>query len=318
MKRPRLDLLLCFVIAFFLWVLYTLTNEYSSLFRYTLTIETNMEGHANKALADNTLLVKAKARGFAVVRNALRKSPPPLTVFVDQAQLKSNPQVQDGFFVVAGSVSDLVNEALGMSLELESLYSDTLSFVLPEELYRTIPVKLVADVDYLPQYMSFEPIKVTPDSVQVYGSKEQLASITEIPTRKLSYLALHHSVQGFVKLDAPEEVRLSDKEVEYNIQVKRYVEMSMDVPISCANAPTGTEVFFLPDAMTLVFRCPFEAASRITANQFTAQVDYEVFINSVSGKVVPQLVVHPTVISHVVHSPEYVDALVQMKRTRYE
>jgi hypothetical protein len=68
MKRSRLVLLLCIFTAFVLWLLYTLSNEYSSYFRFPWKWKRNLEGRTNLSMAENTLFLKGKARGFYIIR----------------------------------------------------------------------------------------------------------------------------------------------------------------------------------------------------------------------------------------------------------
>ena len=68
MKRSRWVLILCIAAAFFLWVLYTLSNEYTAYFRFPLEVETNLDGRANISQADNTLFLRGKAKGFFIIR----------------------------------------------------------------------------------------------------------------------------------------------------------------------------------------------------------------------------------------------------------
>ncbi len=59
--------------SFFLWVVYTLSNEYTAYFRFPLEVETNLEGHTNISRPDNTLFIRGTARGFYIIRHTWRK-----------------------------------------------------------------------------------------------------------------------------------------------------------------------------------------------------------------------------------------------------
>lgn len=313
MKRSRLVLLLCIFTAFVLWLLYTLSNEYSSYFRFPLEVETNLEGRTNLSMAENTLFLKGKARGFYIIRSSLRKRPAPVRLFVDQSLLREYPGVEDEFYVLSDDVHNLVNEALGTDLLLENIFSDTIRLNYTRVLFKKVPVVFISDISYRPQYMSFNPPRIIPDSVLVYASESLLPLIDHVKTRKINLMDLDQTVDGLARLEVPQGTRLSHKEISYELTVERYVELMLQVSVETRNVPFRKELLLLPDVVTLQFRCPFQNASSINEQSFSLIVDYNRFMESGSGKTIPQIEASPSVISHLTVTPEFIDGIIQNK-----
>jgi hypothetical protein len=311
MKRSRLVLILCIITAFFLWVVYTLSNEYTAYFRFPLEVETNLEGRTNISRPDNTLFIRGKARGFYIIRNTWRKRIPPVSFFADRELIHEIPGSDDDFYLLSDNIDNLVNDALGSDLELETILSDTIRLRYPREHFKKVPVRFVADIEYKSQYMSFEHVRLTPDSVLVYAQEPYLEIIEEVKTRKTTLGNLSQSVEGIARLEIPENTRLSHAEVEYRIPVLRYVEMSFEVPVTTRNVPYRRELFVLPDVVTIQFRCPFREASGISPDDFLLVIDYNDFIKKESGKIIPVLEASPGYISHIIMSPQFVDGIIQ-------
>ncbi|MFA5443984.1 MAG: hypothetical protein WC128_03405 [Bacteroidales bacterium] len=311
MKRSRLVLILCIITAFFLWVVYTLSNEYTAYFRFPLEVETNLEGRTNISRPDNTLFIRGTARGFYIIRNTWRKRTPPVRFFADKELVHEVPDSDDEFYLISDNIDNLVNDALGADLELETILSDTIRLRYPREHFRKVPVHFVSDLSYKSQFMSFEPVRLTPDSVLVYARESYLEIIEEVKTRKITLGNLSQSVEGITRLEIPENARLSHAEVEYRIPVRRYVEMSFEVPVTTRNVPYRRELFILPDVVTIQFRCPFQEASGISPDDFHLVVDYNDFIRKESGKIIPMLEASPNVISHINMAPQFVDGIIQ-------
>ena len=247
MKRSRLVLLLCIFTAFVLWLLYTLSNEYSSYFRFPLEVETNLEGRTNLSMAENTLFLKGKARGFYIIRSSLRKRPAPVRLFVDQSLMREYPGVEDEFYVLSDDVHNLVNEALGADLLLENIFSDTIRLNYTRVLFKKVPVVFISDISYRPQYMSFNPPRIIPDSVLVYASASLLPLIDHVKTRKINLMELDQTVDGLARLEVPQGTRLSHKEISYELTVERYVELMFQVHVETRNVPFRKELLLLPD-----------------------------------------------------------------------
>ncbi len=313
MKRSRLVLLLCIFTAFVLWLLYTLSNEYSSYFRFPLEVETNLEGRTNLSMAENTLFLKGKARGFYIIRSSLRKRPAPVRLFVDHSLLREYPGVEDEFYVLSDDVHNLVNEALGTDLLLENIFSDTIRLNYTRVLFKKVPVVFISDISYRPQYMSFNPPRIIPDSVLVYASESLLPLIDHVKTRKINLMDLDQTVDGLARLEVPQGTRLSHKEISYELTVERYVELMLQVSVETRNVPFRKELLLLPDVVTLQFRCPFQNASSINEQSFSLIVDYNRFMESGSGKTIPQIEASPSVISHLTVTPEFIDGIIQNK-----
>ena len=311
MKRSRLVLILCIITAFFLWVVYTLSNEYTAYFRFPVEVETNLEGRTNISRPDNTLFIRGKARGFYIIRNTWRKRIPPVSFFADRELVHEIPGSDDDFYLLSDNIDNLVNDALGTDLELETILSDTIRLRYPREHFKKVPVRFVADIAYKSQYMSFEPVRLTPDSVLVYAQEPYLEIIEEVKTRRTTLGNLSQSVEGIARLEIPENTRLSHAEVEYRIPVLRYVEMSFEVPVTTRNVPYRRELFVLPDVVTIQFRCPFREASGISPDDFLLVIDYNDFIKKESGKIIPVLEASPGYISHIIMSPQFVDGIIQ-------
>ena len=311
MKRSRLVLILCFITAFFLWVVYTLSNEYTTYFRFPMEVETNLEGHTNISRSDNTLFIRGTARGFYIIRNTWRKRIPPVQIFADRELLHEVPESEDEFYLLSANIDNLVNDALSTDLELETVLSDTIRLRYPREHFKKVPVRFVSDLSYQPQFMSFEPVRLTPDSVLVYARESYLEIIEEVKTRKITLGNLSQSVEGIARLEIPENTRLSHAESEYRIPVLRYVEMSFQVPVTTRNVPYRRELFILPDLVTIQFRCPFREAGGITSEDFRLVVDYKDFVQKESGKIIPVLETSLNTISHITLAPQFVDGIIQ-------
>ncbi len=311
MKRSRWVLILCIVAAFFLWVVYTLSNEYTAYFRFPLEVETNLYGRSNLSQADNTVFLRGKTRGFYIIHYTWRKKIPTLRIFAVQALIHKYPDRKDKFYLLAGEINNLVNDALGTDFQLETILSDTIRLEYREVHYRKVPVHFVSDVSYAPQYMSFEPVRIFPDSVLVYAEEPYFDLIGEVRTRKVSLSDLNRTVEGIAHLETPANARLSHNEINYEVMVTRYVELSTEVPVTTRNVPYRTELLLLPEKVILQYRCPFEDAGNITDEDFSLVVDYNDFIEKKGGKITPSLERAPVVISHVQLTPQYVDGIIQ-------
>ena len=78
--RDWVSLILSLLLAFFIWLVHNLSNDYSAYLRFQVKAVTNIKGHQPEAVADEILLVRGRATGFYIIRNNRRGSVPQVTL----------------------------------------------------------------------------------------------------------------------------------------------------------------------------------------------------------------------------------------------
>ena len=133
--------------------------------------------------------------------------------------------------------------------------------------------------------MASGPLKLTPDSVTVYGEKARLDQVDHVSTVQLFPDDVHDTQHGVLKLRRVKGVRLSDEEVSYELPVSRYVEMRSELPVSVRNIPVGRHLDVFPSRATVILHCTFPPV-RDPFESFELFIDYEDFSSSLSGRCV--------------------------------
>jgi len=166
---------------------------------------------------------------------------------------------------------------------LESFVSRSLLLRFPVENYVKLPVKAVGTFTCEPQYMTRGEVKLSVDSVLVYGDPSRLGSLEAIYTRHIDLYDLKRSAHGVVELDNPGGVRLSETEVDYTVEVTRYVEFRRKVFVGTRNVPANVKFSYYPRNVEAVFRCVFPFDSK-SVDRMRFYVDYDEFVKSAGGK----------------------------------
>ena len=103
----------------------------------------------------------------------------------------------------------------------------------------------------------FPPLELQPDSVLVYGEPFRLENINEVYTRPINFTDLSRSQNGLVLLEKIKGVRLSETEIHYSLNVRRFVEIVKSVPVTVVNVPEGQEMLVYPSEVDVCLRCAF-------------------------------------------------------------
>ena len=125
---------------------------------------------------------------------------------------------------------------------------------------------------------------------------------------------LDQSLQGYVALESVGGLRIDEEQVWYDVEVDRYVENTMTLPVTATGVPAGCSLMLLPSQVEITFRAPFRPrGGRIVAEDLALVVDYPAFAGAGSTKVIPQLVTDRDIYSWRIR-PEMIECILVESR----
>ena len=185
-------------------------------------------------------------------------------------------------------MNNYLRQIFGDKVDVEDIITDTLYFLFPQENNKRVPVNFTGDFTYRSQYMASGPLKITPDSVTVYGEKARLDLVDHVSTAQVFPDDVHEAQHGVLRLRKIKGVRLSDEQISYELPVSRYVELRSELPVAVRNVPGGHHLDVFPSRATVILHCIFPVG-RDPFESFELFIDYEDFASSLSGRCVPRV-----------------------------
>ncbi len=304
--RDTVFLILSLLVAFVVWLLTNLSNDYSAVVSVPVVAQCNIDGHS--ARSSNRAVVTARCRtdGFHLLRFRSRGERKSLVVELDRSDLRYGGG--DTYYISGSAKNNYAGRFFGDETVVEAFVTDTLSFVFPTENHKKVPVAPSISVNYRPQYMGASAVKIKPDSVTVYGEASRLDVLDYVSTSHLGLWDVHEPVHGTLKLNSVKGVRFSVGEVSYEVDATRFVELRSRVPVEVWNVPAGHHVQVLPPTAEVVIRCSFPVG-RDPLSQFKLYIDYKDFNASLSGRCVPRTLRLPSGVLDYRLEPEVFDCI---------
>lgn len=274
---------LSLLLAFGIWVLHSLSLNYTNMVSIAVTARSNLDGYAR--LSSNTAVITARCRatGFDFYRMQRSVRGTPLVMDVDPGDL--HHVSGDEFSLTGDAIERSAGRLLGNGTNIESVLTDSLRFVFPKENSKRVPVHPNFSMTLRPQYVNTGAFDIEPDSVTIYGEPYKLENIDRVYTEPLHLQDLDKSVSGEIALEKLRGIRCSAEKITYSIEVVRYVEIEADMPVSIRNVPPGKRLTVYPGTVKVFFRCAFPVTVS-PQERVHFYIDYNDYLNSLSGQCV--------------------------------
>lgn len=279
LKENIVGLVVSIFFALSLWAFQIFSQDYSSLLSVSVTALSNIEGHASESSNSSTIVARCRATGwkFFTLKNHS------ITVYFDP---KIFHKVDDETFSISSeNLAGYVNDLYGDDVQLESFTSSEVIFRFPSENNKKVPVQPVYQAEFKSQYMPYSDMKVSPDSVIIYGEPFHLNNIDRVYTSNITLRNLKSSVHGSVKIESISGVRISEEVVNYSMEVTRFVEVAQTVTIGKRHVPSGKSISVYPSTAKVVYQCAFPL-TKDPSDLVQFYVDWDDFSKSINGRCV--------------------------------
>ena len=299
-------LLLALLLAFSIWLIHNMALKYNDNLRASVVAVSNIDGHASKSINECQVTARCRATGYKHLMYGLTDGGRSIEINFPASALKHKSG--DEYYILSSDLMEYSSQIFGSGYTVEYFNADTLFYRFPFENHKTIPVEAVFSLAYRPQYMSDGRVEINPDSVIVYGEPSRLESINSIKTKPIRHSDLHSDVNGTVNLEPVQGLRVSNSQITYSIDVVRFTELQTVTPIGVVNVPAGKSLSVYPSVARVSVKYGFPPVSGFT-EEVSLVVDYNEFIESLSGKCRVRMVAPKDgVISYEINPP-YVECI---------
>ena len=138
-------------------------------------------------------------------------------------------------------------------------FQKKISINYEKEYSKKVPVKLNSIITFSPGYDLLKPYKTIPDSVLVVGSQIDLDTINFIDTEVITLNKLQTDFEGVAKLISPTsetQIKLSHSDVFTKIEVDKFTEGTIEVPVLIKNIPQNVSINYFPKYISVTYYLP--------------------------------------------------------------
>lgn len=287
-RRDLSILVVSLLLAFCIWFLHSLGLSYSQTIRVPVKVVSKLDGHSDLSSNSAVIVARCRTSGFNLVKIGWNVSRKVLSLHVNPDDLRSYPGDGDLFYMSHSELNSYSEDVFGKGTSVEMMLSDTVVFRFAVENCKKVPVLPLYSASFKDQYTALSEMRLSPDSVLVYGEQIQLDRVDAVQTESFSLYGLNSLAHGEVRLSVPGSVRLSQESVEYSMEVTRYVEIEEQVSMGSRNVPSGKSLLIYPAMATVHYICVFPLGADPTGRS-PFYIDYADFEKSMSGTCIPKV-----------------------------
>ena len=292
-KSRKLNVfLIFFLFAFFILMLSRLSASYTNTVKFNVALKNIPDQIIVLNDSSNTLNFTMTTDGFEWVKYYL-KTP---SIEID---FKNEVKKADSLYVWSLSRGFAgINSQFNKNVTVKTINPDTLLFKVDINDVKMIPVKANSKIDYSPGYNVLNAIVTSPDSVKVIGPESLLSKLktleTEMLIKKDANKAFNTRLK--LKLDALDsQISVKTKSVSVNINVEKFTEGTLNIPVAIINVPKNVKVNYFPKTINLSYYTSLESYNNISVDDFEVICDFKEH-NSKSSYLTPKLLKFPKAI----------------------
>jgi len=271
--KQLLLFLFCLFLAFVIWSVHNLSNNYSHFFQYRVFSNSKIKGRNTTSGSLNNLTIRGRATGFYILQHrfSLERQ---LHIEPESTLFRKIPNKENSFFILTSDIRDVIIESVSDKLIVDYISADTLFFQFPKMAIKEVPVSVQSRVTFKEQYTSFTGLQVDPPQITLSGEERILDEIDSVYTEVVLIQRANKNESGFVKIKPLKGVVFSEDEVYYTLETKRYIEQKQEIPVSVLNVPDTIDVIVSPPFFTLYAKVGMSLAEDIDITSVTYAIDY--------------------------------------------
>lgn len=309
-NKRLVTFIFCLLLSSFFWIMMSLSKGYSIEVKFPV----NYINFPNDKVVANrlpeTVDIEIKSTGFNLFFYKLNQQLD--TVLIDIKDAKQLATINN-FYILPNKRIEKIAGQFNNEIKIMKVYPDTIILNYNKKITKKIPVIANIKIDFDHLYQQADSIKITPKYIQISGSEEIIDRINFAKTLPITLHKVSDSVSIQLEILATEDlksVEIDDPNITATINVTKFTEASVELPIEVENLPNNLSVKTFPDKVTVKYSVAFNNYEKITPSLFRAIVDYST-IKAGSNKLKIKLVQLPSEIRSVKIYPEKAEYIIR-------
>ena len=310
LNRRAITFLFCLLISIFIWLLMSLSKEYSISISFPVKY---INLPSDKLIANHlpeAIDIEIRSSGFNLLMYKVKQHRE--TVLIDINDAKST-STKNKYYINCNGRLDKITGQFNSSIKVDRVNPDTVFNNYNKKMTKQVFVKANLQIDFEEQYQQADSILIEPNIIDVSGTAEDLARINFVETVPVNLNKVNKDLSLKLELLKPplsKQIEFSHSSVQVKVNITKFTEGMLELPVLVENLPHGLNLKTFPDKVSVKYQVAYTDYGKINAADFKVVVDYSK-IESGSNKLKVQLVKSPMNVRSIKLSNEKVEYIIR-------
>jgi len=265
--RKTIIFLVCLAISIFMWLLIKLSKEYELEVAIPVQLVNLSKDQLLISKSDSIVKVRVKDNGFDLLGTSLFGASSPIIIDIKTLHKRKLKKGRSKAYFLTRSLDDFLQNEFNSAHSISRIKPDSLVYIFEEEASKKVDIHAKVEFSLSPQFQLQNPVKLTPQSIKIYGSNKALSQIDYINTEEIRFSNLNKDIHQNIKLIIPSTVKSKFSEVQLFIDVEKFTEASIQIPIQHQFSRQG-EVKIFPKHIDIKYAVSLKDYHLIKPEQF--------------------------------------------------
>ena len=253
------------------WFLSMLSKQHETTLKVPLNYSNFPTDKLISSFVADFIEVRVKASGFSILSYNLF-SLSKLSLDIEKANIKPNESGSEVFWIMNSKRKALI-EIFSTSMELIDISPERLVVAFIDKVKKKVAIKLNQSISLKAEMWFANPIILIPDSITIFGEKDQLDTIEFIETEELLLTEVSENINSKVMLSIPDQIQSKVTNINAVIKVEHFVEELIECKVQVINLKEGYSIKLFPELVRVTLRAPKENYSMLQTDFLTLKVD---------------------------------------------
>lgn len=261
-------------ISALMWLIIKLSNNYIVTLPFNIEI---IEQPVNQTLPENNYSIEAaiEASGYKLLNYYL--SPERLRgIVVSLKDTKYKKTEDDKYSFATVTIKELIANLMKINANEVSVKENDFIFTMYRLASKRVKVVPKTNISFDSQFNFYGEPSVTPDSITISGAYNTIKDIYFVNTNTLTKRNVRSSLSQSVGLQLDDDVFSETKEVEISIEVEKFTESEVTIPINTLNI---SNIYLFPNEVKIRYIVAMKDYSNISNLSFNVEIDSTDFRN---------------------------------------
>ncbi|MDN6281180.1 MAG: hypothetical protein L0J45_09265 [Psychroflexus sp.] len=252
-----------------IWFILKLSKTYTDVIDFNYELTNLPKDLVIKKSDGNQIKVQLEATGIKLIGYHLFTT----TIDINFDELEGE---KNEYHLTNDQIKSVVQQNIEIPNETFAVKTKTLNFSSYQLYAKKVGVHSRLDVKFAPGYDSIAKFQFFPDSITLYGNQKILDTLKGVYTEKKTISNVKESLEDHIAIEMKDlDIKdISQEEVAYQLEVAKYTEKTLQLPIEVINVPNDIEVSIFPKEIQINFEVELQNYDAITKKDFHLLCDF--------------------------------------------